>query len=176
MRKVFRYFCKSIFVNSKIAIPIVIGVIIVIIIGIVGIIGITNQEITENINEEKWVKSGPFEIDKAQYNVGEKIFLNVKDLTSEDKGIVKFWRPLNSTYWITYIEMPFDGMKKQQFNYYFEPRLSDWKKICSMNDLAGNWLVEFSGTQYENINFKILNQTSSWDNRTFEPLENIGRC
>ena len=40
MSKVFRYFCKSIFVNSKIAIPIIIGIIIV----IVGIFAITNQE------------------------------------------------------------------------------------------------------------------------------------
>ena len=171
-RKVFRHFCKSIFVNNKIAISIAIAIIIV----IIGVIGITNQEITGNINEGKWVKSGPFEIDKAQYNVGEKIFLNARDLTSEDKGIVKFWRPLNNTHWTTHVEIQFNGIDKQQFNYYFEPRLNEWREICSMNDLAGDWLVEFSGTQYEDINFKILNQVSSWDERTFEPLENIGRC
>ena len=32
-----------------------------------------------------------------------------------------------------------------------------------MDDIAGNWIVKFSGTQYEDINFEILNQTSSWD-------------
>ena len=62
-------------------------------------------------------------------------------------------------------------MDKQQFNYYFEPRLFEYTgKICSMDDIAGNWIVRFSGTQYEDINFEILNQVSSWDDRIFEPV------
>ena len=63
------------------------------------------------------------------------------------------------------VKIPFDGMNKQQFNYYFEPRLQMYTGICSMDDIAGNWIVRFSGTQYEDINFEILNQVSSWDDR-----------
>ncbi len=53
MRKVFRDFYKSIFMNGKIAIPIIIGIIIV----IVGIIAITDQEsnsmeVEDTLNKE----------------------------------------------------------------------------------------------------------------------------
>ena len=58
----------------------------------------------------------------------------------------------------------------QQFNLYFEPKLSKLKNICSTNELAGEWVVKFIGTEYPDINLKILNQTSSWDTRTFDPV------
>jgi len=61
-------------------------------------------------------------------------------------------------------------MEKAHFNYYFEPRFYELKGICAIDDVAGNWIVEFSGTQYEDINFEILAQPSSWDERTFEPV------
>ena len=56
------------------------------------------------------------------------------------------------------------------YNFYFEPRLHEFRGICSMDDIAGNWIVRFSGTQYEDINFEILNQVSSWDDRLMEPV------
>ena len=129
-----------------------------------------NEETSKNKIEEKWIQSGPFEIDKAQYNVGEKIFLTTNDLRPEDKGIVQFLRPINDTHHKSYMQIPFDGMDKQHFNYYFEPRFQQYRGICSIEDIAGDWIVRFSGTQYEDINFEILAQSSSWDERTFEPI------
>tara|TARA_B110000438_G_scaffold159626_1_gene152855 strand:+ start:444 stop:911 length:468 start_codon:yes stop_codon:yes gene_type:complete len=149
---------------------VIISIIIIIIIAGALIIFTSNEETSKNEIEEKWVKSGPFEIDKKQYNVGEKIFLSTNGLTPEDKGEVIFLLPINSTHHKSYITIPFDGMKKEQFNYYFEPRFQEFKGLCSMDDIAGNWIVKFSGTQYENINFEIIAQASSWDNRTFEPI------
>ena len=70
----------------------------------------------------QWQKSGPFEIDKDEYNLGEKIFLSVQNINANDKGEVKFMRPLNITHSVQYIGIPFDGMKKDGFNYYFQPR------------------------------------------------------
>jgi hypothetical protein len=102
--------------------------------------------------------------------MGEKIFLSTSNLLPEDKGTVQFLRPLNDTHHKLYIKIPFDGMQRTQFNYYFEPRYNEYRGICSMDDVAGNWIVKFSGTQYEDINFEILAQSSSWDNRTFEPI------
>ena len=147
-------------------------VIISIIIIIAGalIIFTANEELSENKIEEKWVKSGPFEIDKSQYNMGEKIFLSTTNLLPEDKGTVQFLRPINDTHHEPYIKIPFDGMAKDQFNYYFEPRFQDLRGLCSIDDFAGDWIVRFTGTQYEDINFKIINQSSSWDERTFEPI------
>ena len=153
-------------INLKVVIPIII---IIIIAGIL-IAFTTNEEIFKNGIEEKWIKSGPFEIDKEQYHIGEKIFLTVKDLSPEEKGIVEFLRPINDTHHKIHIKIPFNGKDKEQFNYYFEPRLFDLKGICSIDDIAGTWIVKFVGTEYEDINFEILAQPSSWDERTFEPV------
>ena len=153
-------------INLKVVIPIII---IIIIAGIL-IAFTTNEEMPKNEIEEKWIKSGPFEIDKNQYHIGEKIFLTVKDLSPEENGIVNFLRPINDTHHKSHIKIPFNGKDKEQFNYYFEPRLFEWKGICSIDDIAGNWIVEFSGTQHEDINFEILAQASSWDDRTFESV------
>ena len=106
-------------VNVKVIIPIII----IIIIAAALIIFTSNEETTKNEIEEEWIKSGPFSIDKAQYNVGEKIFLDTDGLKFDDKGTVEFLRPINDTHHKVHIKIPFDGMNKQQFNYYFEPRL-----------------------------------------------------
>ena len=53
---------------------------------------------------------------------------------------------------------------------YFEPKLSEMKKICTTNELTGIWMVKFVGTEYSNMSFEIVNQTNSWDDRTFEPV------
>ena len=153
-------------IKVKIVIPIII--IIIIVGGLM--IFTTNEETSKNKIEEKWVKSGPFSIDKSEYNLGEKIFIVVNGLKEEDKGKVVFFRPLNNTAWSNYITMDFDGRNKTHFNLYFEPKLSELKKICSTNELVGEWVVKFIGTEYLDINFKIMNQTSSWDIRTFDPV------
>jgi len=153
-----------------IKVKVIIPIIIIIIIAGALIIFTPNEETTTNKIEEKWQRSGSFEVDKSQYNMGEKIFLSTSNLLPEDKGTVQFLRPLNDTHHKLYIKIPFDGMQKTQFNYYFEPRYNEYRGICSMDDVAGNWIVKFSGTQYKDINFEILAQSSSWDDRTFEPI------
>ena len=153
-------------IKAKIIIPIVI----VIIIAGALITFTPNEEASKNKIEEEWIKSGPFSIDKNEYNIGEKIFIVVNDLKEEDKGKVIFFRPLNNTAWSNYITMDFDGTNKPQFNLYFEPQLSKLNGICSTNELSGQWVVKFIGTEYSDINFKIMNQTSSWDKRTFDPV------
>jgi hypothetical protein len=154
-------------INVKVIIPIII---IIIIAGALIIFTPNEKTIQEIEIEEEWIKSGPFSIDKNQYNLGEKIFIVVNGLKQEEKGKVVFFRPLNNTSWNDYITMDFDGKDKTHFNLYFEPRLSEFKKICSTNELSGQWVIKFIGTDYPDINFKIMNQTSSWDTRTFDPV------
>ena len=153
-------------INLKLIVPIII----IIIIAGAAITFSSSEEITEEITEEAWIRSGSFEMDKSEYNIGEKVFLSTSNLLPEDKGTVQFLRPLNDTHHKSYITMPFDGKSKSQFNYYFEPRFFENKGICSIDDIAGNWIVKFHGTQYEDIYFEILAQPSSWDERTFEPV------
>ena len=74
-------------VNVKVIIPIII----IIIIAASLIIFTPNEETTKNEIEEEWIESGPFAIDKAQYNVGEKIFLDTDGLKFDEKGTVEIF-------------------------------------------------------------------------------------
>ena len=160
----------------KIIIPVFI-IIIIISIGI--IITNSNEEINEEIievQEVEWIYSGPFGMEKTEYNIGEKVFLDVVDIPKKDKGTAVVMRPLNSTHDIEYLRIDFDGSNKDNFNRYFEFRLNDKKGICSVNDLAGDWTINFIGVEYEDLNFRVINQTSSWDDRVFAPLVDVGKC
>mgnify|MGYP005659805643 FL=1 len=137
--------------------------------------------------------SGPFQIEKYEYYLGEKIFINAINIPTDASGEIIFFRPaldginkypkefegispeLISTK-IKYLAIKYDGNDKQSFNKYFEPRLSEWKGICSANQIVGEWVMTFSGTQYEPIYFTVLNYTMPEDPRTFEPLVDIGNC
>ena len=203
MRKVFRYFIKNNFVNSKIAIPIVIGIIII----LVGIIAMTNQEnstmevedaldkelqpieeITPEVQEKideiekinleneyspkdrEWITSGPFQIDRSEYVLGEKIFLRIGGLSYDEKGEAAFLRPLNSTHYSVYLTVPFDGADKSGFNYYLQPQLSKMRGFCSAEDFIGDWRVVFRGTDYPNLEFKITEDILPGDDEDFEPV------
>ena len=167
----------------------------IIIIGIIAgaIAANSEQEIVEEETEIQWVSSGPFSIEKDQYMLGEKIFLTVNYIPKDVKGEAIFFRPtptpdlqkvkefegvpeelIRSK--VAYITIPFDGSAKENWNRYFEPKFNEFKGICSTNELVGEWILVFAGTYYEPIYFEVLNQTSSWDERTFEPLTNVGRC
>ena len=137
--------------------------------------------------------SGPFQIEKYEYYLGEKIFMNAVDIPADASGEIIFFRPatdgvdrLPKEYQgipgeliakkMKYLAIKFDGKDKQNFNYYFEPRFNEWKGVCSTDELVGEWLMTFSGTQYEPIHFTVLNYTMPGDSRTFEPLVDIGNC
>ena len=167
-----------------------------IIIGIIVGIAIVGIAIggTIEFNEEKeregvpWREgSGPFQIEKYEYYLGEKIFFNAVNIQEDESGEIIFFRPdldksnknIKQMEGIPpeliskktkYIAIEFNGENKQNFNKFFEPKFSDWNGICSRDDLTGEWVIVFYGTQYENINFIVLNQTMPGDTRTFEPI------
>jgi hypothetical protein len=137
--------------------------------------------------------SGPFQIEKYEYYLGEKIFFNAVNIPVDEKGEIVFFRPVSdginkypkefegvSTELISkkvkYLGIEFDGKTKQNFNSFFEPRFNEWKGICSTGDLVGEWVIVFTGTQYEPIHFTVLNYTMPGDTRTFETLEGAGIC
>ena len=106
----------------------------------------------------EWIGSGPFEIDRSEYVLGEKIFLRMSGLGYEEKGQVAFLRPLNDTHYSVYLTIPFDGTKKEAFNYYVEPQLSKTRGLCTVDDISGEWRVVFRGTDYKNLEFKITEE------------------
>ena len=114
-----------------------------------------NLENEYSPKEREWQTSGPFQIDRKQYSIGEKIFLIIGGLDVNEKGQIAFMRPLNATHYSTYMGIPFDGAAKPEFNYYLEPKLSKASGICSVDDIAGKWVVVFRGTDYPNLYFEI---------------------
>jgi hypothetical protein len=191
------------FVNGKIAIPIVVGIIIL----LVGIIAMANQESTtmevedtlnkellpteeitpevqkkfdeiEKINLEneyspkdrEWITSGPFQIDRGEYVLGEKIFLRIGGLGFDEIGQAAFLRPLNSTHYEVYWTIPFDGSDKSAFNYYLQPQLSKIRGFCSAADFIGDWRVVFRGTDYPNLEFTITEDILPGDDEDFESV------
>ncbi len=102
-----------------------------------------------------WQVSGPFEIDRTQYALGENIFLRVEALAPDEKGQAAFLRPSNETHYIVYFTIPFDG-SKPSFNQYFHPQVSKVKGICTKDYLIGNWTIVFQGTNYPNLKFEII--------------------
>lgn len=127
-----------------------------------------------NLEEEyspkprEWITSGPFQIDRSEYVLGERIFLRIGGLGIQEKGQVAFLRPLNDTHYSVYQTIPFDGAKKNVFNYYIEPSLSKTSKICSMDDIVGEWTVVFRGTDYENLKFKITDEILPGDEEDYK--------
>ena len=162
---------------------IIIPIIIVIAIASAIIVNLDQEKYEEEV-EIQWRYSGPFAIEKHEYYLGEKIFFRISDLPKDAKGEAIFFRPASipnvekisegvskdTNAKKKYIGIEFDGEQKQSFNRYFEPKLSELKGTCSRDDLVGEWKIVFHGTQYDDMDFKILNQTSSWDERTFEPV------
>ncbi|MDC0605744.1 hypothetical protein OAO63_03755, partial [Nitrosopumilus sp.] len=104
---------------------------------------------------------------------GEMIFFRPTDTPNLEEidmqGIDEVYEEIISTK-TKYIAIKFNGEEKSKFNRYFEPRLNERNGVCSINDLVGNWVVVFTETEYEKINFKIINETGSWDDRTFESI------
>ena len=105
--------------------------------------------------EREWITSGPFQIDRSEYAIGESIFIRMGGINVDEKGQIVAYRQLNATHHKVYITIPFDGTDKSASNTYFTPQINSKRGICSMDDLAGEWFMVFRGTDYANIEFEI---------------------
>ena len=119
--------------------------------------------------EREWIISGPFKIDRSEYLLGEKIFVNIDALNVNEKGKVVFLRPVNSTHYSPYHTMPFDETG-QRNNYYFTPDLSTTRGICSADELIGNWKVVFQGTKHLDLKFKVVEEILPGNEKRYEPI------
>ena len=123
-----------------------------------------------NPPSREWQTSGPFQIDRYKYLIGEKIFIVIGDLGLDEKGQIAFLRPMNMTHVAVWQTIPFDGMKKSAFNFYTQPALSPVLEICTVDDLIGDWTVVFRGTDYSNLKFKIINKILPGDEESYVPV------
>ena len=130
----------------------------------------TNQENEYSPKPREWITSGPFQIDRSEYILGEKVFLIIGGLNTDEKGQVVFYRPMNDTHFSVYTSIPFDGSSKSAFNYYIEPDLSKNLQICTADELIGDWKVVFRGTNYPDLEFRVTEEILPGDETNYEPV------
>ena len=129
------------------------------------------RKASENYYEpapREWITSGPFQIDRSKYVIGESVFVTIGGLDPNEKGQIAFLRTLNETHYTVYQTIPFDGEKKNAFNYYVTIRLSQQLGICSIEDMLGEWTVVFRGTNYPNIKFEIIDKMLPGEEDSYE--------
>ena len=120
--------------------------------------------------DTEWQVSGKFQIDKSEYMLGEKVFINIVDLDEEQKGYMQVLRPVNDTFYQKHLNIHFDGSKKSSSNLYFAPQLDANKKICSPDELLGTWLIKLKGTEYQDLKFIITDEILLGIEYQFEPI------
>jgi len=132
------------------------------------------NEIEKNADENyyvppprEWITSGPFQIDRSKYVLGEKVFLRIGGLDVNEKGQIAFLKQTNETHYTVFQTIPFDGNNKNAFNYYTDIKLSKALGLCSIDDILGEWEVVFRGTNYSNIKFEIINSTLPGEEKIF---------
>ena len=130
----------------------------------------TNLENEYSPKDRKWITSGPFSIDRSEYILGEKIFMIMSGLGIDEKGQIAVLRPSNDTHYSVYQTYPFDGKDKEAFNIYFEADLAKNQGICTVNDLIGEWRIVFRGTDYPNLEFKVVVDILPGDEEEYEPV------
>ena len=118
---------------------------------------------------KEWINSGPFYIDRSEYWLGEKTFINIDQVDENTRGEMVFAKVINSTHDKIYKRIIFDGSKKQN-NFYLGFYPSEFKGFCSTNELAGDWRVFFAGTEFPYLEFKILNKTLPGMEEKFLPV------
>ena len=105
------------------------------------------------INEERWISSGPFSINKSEYKLGEYVFMSVQGLKPTDAGNIVIVDPKGDVY----DHIPFNGTMKTSFNQFFKPNTQRSLALCTPDSLVGNWTLAFQGVSYKAIPFKIIN-------------------
>jgi len=108
--------------------------------------------------KNEWITSGPFQIDRSWYMLGDAVFLRVHGLSAGEKGEIAFLKLMNETHYQVFTSKKFDGSVSSDFNFYFRPDLSVSLGICTKDDLVGKWKVVFRGVPYESINFEFIDK------------------
>ena len=155
--------------KKQISLIVLIAIITTIVISVYSFSEDIENYIDEN-DDTKWIHSGPFSIDREEYQLGHKIFLIANEVNQNDKGAIKLVKTNEDGSQKIFKTYRFDGMKKQSFNIYFSPNLNEINSICSAEDVIGNYEVIFEGTNYKSIKLKIINKYLPGSEYRFEPV------
>jgi len=122
-------------------------------------------------NEREWITSGPFKIDRSEYLLGEKIFVNIDYLPKNVKGEMIFTKIINSTHNFEYTKIQFDGSKPQS-NFYLGLNINKFMGVCATDMLVGDWELRFVGpnNEFNKLDFKVINKIVPGLEKQFEPV------
>ena len=112
------------------------------------------------------IMSGPFSIDKEKYRLGDNIFMVVTGLRPSDAGKMIVYDPKGGTF----TQVPFNGTMKSDWNYMFKPDTVRLEKLCTPQDLVGNWSIVFQGTSYKSITFQVTNEWDQGSEAEIKPI------
>jgi len=119
--------------------------------------------------EREWISSGPFKLDRSEYVLGERLFVNLDYVDKNTKGEMIFTKIINNTHVYEYKKIKFDG-SKPQYNFYIGMNLNMPRGLCTVDQLIGNWELRFEGTNYESIKFKVLDDILPGSERNYQPV------
>ena len=131
-----------------------------------------NEQLTNPYypKEREWIQSGPFMIDRSEYLIGEKIFINIVDLDKSEKGKIAFFKIINNTHVFGYKTINFDGEIKQNSNLYIAIELDERIGLCTAEQLVGNWRMLFTGVDVKDLEFKIIDRIIPGIEDQFQPV------
>lgn len=118
-------------------------------------------------SDEQWISSGPFSINNSTYRLGDNVFMLITGLKPTDIGHIVVLDPKGGTF----TRVPFNGTEKSSFNYYFKPDTERLEKLCTPQDLVGNWTIVFEGTHYNALSFKIVNEWVQGSQAEIKPID-----
>lgn len=125
-----------------------------------------NQQKASQENTAQWVTSGPFSITNETYRLGDNVFMIVQGLKPTDVGKIVVYDPKGGIF----TQAPFNGTMKSEFNYFFKPNTVKVEKLCTPQDLVGNWTIVFQGTSYRPIPFQVINEWVKGSQSEIKPI------
>lgn len=128
-----------------------------------------NSHDTSSNPTAQWVTSGPFSITNSTFRLGDNVFMIINGLKPTDVGKMIVLDPKGGIF----TQVPFNGTEKSEFNYFFKPNTERLEKLCTPQDLVGNWTIEFQGTTYKSIFFRVINE---WVSGSQAEIKAINPC
>lgn len=152
--------------RKKNAASAIIAVVVIIAISASAIYFYNQQRTSGGGNTAQEITSGPFTINNSTYRIDDNVFMVVTGLKPTDAGKIIVYDPKGGVF----TQEPFNGTLKSDFNYFFKPITEKIEKLCTPQDLVGNWTIDFSGTSYSPIHFQIINEWVQGGQAEIKPI------
>ena len=132
------------------------AIVLTIIIGLGVSYGIYNMDNPKEIvkdNEDEWNRSGLFGINKDTYRLGDLVFF-AGNLSPDQIVIINVLSPEGKTIQ----KRTFNGADRELIKFYFKPDTSVQNGIYRVDQLVGEWTIQFNGVIADDLKFTIVDE------------------